>query len=201
MLDYIEKFDLPETERSKYLNELQSLHYLRVGLKFLYKNVKKIENEVAKQIPPNIRYFSFGNDPNMPRIPHETKALIACSFHWYSVSICNYVWMVGWLQHKNNPNTPTAKDYRNSVLPKEVIAWRDKVAAHFARADNDKRDNPAERMASVFYPSGFYDDAFYASPMKLMVTKAGQSSTSESMHQWSLTKLHEQLRPRYWPTP
>jgi hypothetical protein len=128
--------------------------------------VKKIEDEVVKQIPPNTRYFSYGNDPNMPSIPHE---LIACSFHCYSVSVCNYVWMVGWLRHITNHNSTTAREYRDSVLSKAVIDWRDKVAAHFARADNDKRDNPAERMASVFYSFGFYDDAFYASPMKLTV--------------------------------
>jgi len=196
MLDHIEKFGLSKTERKKYHNELQSLNYLRVGLELLYKQEKKVEMEVLKQLDPNKKYLLYGNSPGLESVPSE---LIACSFHWYAASICNYVCLIGWLQHDNNPNAPTAKDYRDSVLDEAVINWRDKVAAHFARADNDKRDTPAERMASTLFPFAFHDDAFYASLMKLTTTRGEETSSSNSLKPWSLTKVHEQLRHRYWP--
>ena len=154
--------------------------------------------EVFRKLDPNKRHFFFGNVPSLEGTPNE---LIACSFHWYAVSACNYAWLVGWLREATKPNSPTAKDYRDSVLPKEVITWRDKVAGHFARADNDKRDNSAERMASTLFPFGFNDDVFYASPMKLTTTQCGSASDSGSMSRWSLTKVHEELRKRYWPSP
>ena len=156
MLDYIENFGLSDTERKKYHNELQSLNYLRLGLEFLYKQVKKIENKVGQQMASNKVYFAYGNVPGLGWIPRE---LIACSFHWYPVSICNYALLVGWLQHETNPNSKTAKYYRDSVLKdKGVVDWRDKVAGHFARADDYKRDSPAERMASTLFPFAFFSD-------------------------------------------
>jgi hypothetical protein len=199
MLDYVEKFDLPKNEHPKYVNELQSLHYLRVGLELLYKQVKKVEDEVSKRLPHNKVCFYYGNAPELKGVPKE---LIACSFHWYAVSVCNYALLVGWLRKVTEPNSSTtAKGYLNSALPKEVIDWRNKVAAHFARTDDYERDNPAECMVSTLFPFGFYDDAFHASPMKLTITQGGKVSRSDSLKPWSLTKLHEELRKRYWPAP
>ena len=124
--------------------------------------------EVCKKLDANKVHLIYGNHPSLKGIPHE---LIACSFHWYAVSICNYALLVGWLHHETNPNSKTAMEYRDSVLEgSRVIDWRDKVAGHFARADDYKRDSPAERMASTLFPFGFCNNAFYASPMKLTVT-------------------------------
>lgn len=196
-LDYIENFTLSGENLAKYFNELNSLRYLSEGLSFLYKQVKKVEATVTKRIDPKIRVFSYGNDPRMAGIPRD---LIACSFHWYAVSVCNYALMIGWLRHNVDPNSPPPKDYINSFIP-EVKAWRDKVAAHFAKADEDMRDTIAEKEASVFYPIGFDDDAFYAAPMKLTMTSKGKRITSDALQKWSLTKTHEQLLLRYWPAP
>jgi len=196
IVDHIENFTLSGENLTKYFNELASLRYLSIGLAFLYKQVKKVELTIIKQIGPEIRIFSYGNDPRMRGIPRD---LIACSFHWYSVSVCNYILMVGWIRHTIDPNSPFPWDYVDSLIP-EVRAWRDKVSAHFAKADNDRRDTIAEQEVSVFYPIGFYDDAFYASPMSLTMTKKGKRITSKSLQKWSLTKTHEQLQPRYWPT-
>jgi len=197
-LDYIEKFALSGENLTKYSNELMSLQYLSVGLSFLYKQVKKLETIVTKRIDPTIRVFSYGNDPRMAGIPRD---LVACSFHWYSVSVCNYALMVGWLRYNIEPTSSLPWDYVDSIIP-AVRAWRDKVAAHFSKADIRYRgDNIAEKEISVFYPIGFYDDAFYAAPMKLTMTKKGKRITSDALQKWSLTKTHEQLLPRYWPAP
>jgi len=194
MLDYIEKFDLSEEDLNKYFNEIRSLRYLKIGLDYLYKFVKSIELEVVKRLDPNIRYFSYGNDPTMAGIPLD---LIACHFHWYAVSACNYVQMVGWLRHNVDQESSRPTDYTKSVLP-EVYDWRNKVAAHFARAKPHSKDTPADLQASTFFPIAFDDDAFYASPMKLMTKRGGKSSTSDNLRKWSLTKVHERLQTRYW---
>jgi len=196
-LDYIENFTLSREDLDKYFNELNSLRYLSEGLSFLYKQVKKVEATVTKRIDPKTLVFSYGNDPLMAGVP---LGLIACSFHWYSVSVCNYALLVGWIRHTIDPNLPLPRNYVESLIP-DVKAWRDKVAAHFSRASHDSRDNLAEQEVSVFPPIGFYGDAFYAAPMILAIRKNGKKSTSESLKEWSLTKTHEQLQPRYWPTP
>lgn len=197
ILDYVENFALSGDDVVKYLNERASLQYLREGLTFLYEQVKKVELTVTKRIDPSIRVFSYGNDPSMADIP---RGLIACSFHWYSVSVCNYALMIGWLRHTIDPNSSPSLKYVESVLP-QIKAWRDKVAAHFARAASNQRDNLAEQQASVLYPIAFDSDAFYASPMTYAIVRSGKRATSKSLQPWSLTKVHEQLRLRYWPAP
>jgi len=197
-LDYIEKFILSGENLTKYSNELASLRYLSEGLAFLYKQVKKIELTINERIDPKIRVFSYGNDPRMAGIPRD---LISCAFHWYSVSVCNYALMVGWLRHTIEPTSSLPWDYVDSIMP-AVRAWRDKVAAHFSKADIRYRgDNIAEKEVSVFYPIAFDDDAFHAAPMKFTMTKKGKRITSDVLQKWSLTKMHEQLLPRYWPAP
>ncbi|MFC1874908.1 hypothetical protein ACFLY3_01960 [Chloroflexota bacterium] len=196
-LDYIDNFTLSGENLTEYSNELNSLRYLSEGLSFLYKQVKKVEVAVVKRIDPKTYILSYGNDPRMAGIPVD---LIACSFHWYSVSICNYALMVGWLRHTIEPTSSLPWDYVDSIMP-VVRAWRDKVAAHFSKADIRYRgDNTAEKEVSVFYPIAFDDDAFFAAPMKLRMTKKGKRITSDILQKWSLTKTHEQLQPRYWPT-
>ena len=109
--------------------------------------------------------------------------------------------MVGWIRYDIDPNSSLPWEYVDSLIP-SVRAWRDKVSAHFSKADIRYRgDNIAEKEVSVFYPIAFDDDAFYASPMKLTMTKEGKRITSEALQKWSLTKTHEQLQPRFWPLP
>ena len=90
--------------------------------------------------------------------------LVACAFHWYSVTVCNYALLVGWIL--NDGSSKKAKKYQKSVL-ENVLLWRNKVGAHFAQADPLKDDSFAVRTQSVIFPVGYRDGAFYSPPLTL----------------------------------
>jgi hypothetical protein len=193
ILDYIDRLELTEEEARAHGNEMSALNDLRQGLEYLNRQVLKVEKEVNARTGPAVRCCLYGNvDDLLHGIP---MGLVACSFHWYAVSACNYVRLVGWLRCANARG---ALDYLGVVLP-EVRSWRDKVAAHYALACSDPRDSEAERKASVLMPIGWNDDAFWASPIVLHIRSSGKVSDSSALRPWSLTKVHEKLRQRYWP--
>ena len=195
IIDYIDNLELQSDEVEQYFNELRSLQYLSNGLSFLNDQVQGIEAIVNGRLDNDQVFEIHGNAPQLSGVPQE---LIACAFHWYSVTVCNYVRLVGWLV--SGGNTAESREYLKRVLP-EVYLWRNKVGAHFARIDpKEKVDPPADLAMSVMFPVSFYDDAFYANRLRLTITSKGQTSASRQDMSWSLTHTHEQLSSRYWPS-
>lgn len=190
ILDHIDNLLLPDDHR--YSNEVRTLNSLAVGLAFLNTQVSGIEHKVRATISNDVRVFSYGNDPQLTWLP---KDLIVCAFHWYAVSACNYVLLVGWLASQVCPGRPDAKHYLRAVIP-TVVTYRHKVAAHFARA-LPAGDNAATLDASVMHSVAFDDDAFYAGVWKVTKTVHGVPSSSANLR-WSLTKTHAELTRRYW---
>jgi len=193
-IDYIDNLELTDDEAKMHYNELLSLSYLAKGLEFLYKQVGKLEAQIAANLGKNIKVSMFGNAPQLKGIPQD---LVACAFHWYAVTICNYVKMVSWLVYSEDSTKAT--DYLKQVVP-PVKLWRDKVGAHFARISPRKDDTPADLAKSVIFPISFDDDAFYTGSWRLTLSKGGKSSTSRQDMRWSLTHTHRNLIPRYWPS-
>lgn len=193
VIDHIDNLQLSEDAAKKYFNELRSLCYLACGIWFLYDEILKIETQIAKGIPKNRRVFSFGNSPDLEGIPQD---LVACAFHWYAVTVCNYVKMIGWLV--NGCDSKKATDYFKRVIP-PVKLWRDKVGAHFAR-HSPKDENAADLAKSVMFPISFEDDAFYAGSIRLAISRGGKKSVSRQDMRWSLTHTHRNLILRYWPS-
>ena len=193
VLDHIDHLQLSSEEVRKYSNELHSLHYLSQGLFFLHDQVFKIETHIKEITPKDKHIFQFGNLPSLKGVPQE---LVACAFHWYAVTVCNYVKMIGWLA--NNGNSAKAREYMENVLP-QVHLWRHKVAAHFAIIDPHKDDNAADLATSVIFPISYDNDAFYAGSLILSKTTGGKQSTSRRNMRWSLTHTHRSLANRYWP--
>ena len=132
----------------------------------------------------------------MKGIPQD---LVACSFHWYAVTVCNYAKLVGWLA--NDGDSIKAREYMERVLP-QVYLWRHKVAAHFAIIDPQTKgrhpDTAADLAKGVMFTLSFDDDAFYANSLGLTMTQKGKSSTSRHDMRWSLTYTHRNLISRYW---
>ena len=128
ILDYVDNLELSDNDRDKFHNELRSLSYLSVGLSYLAHQVRSVEKEVLERLPESSSHFIYGDAPDLEGVPQD---LVACSFHWYSVSAYNYVLLVGWLTQGRTYDL--AKQYVESVIP-EVYGWRNKVGAHFARA-------------------------------------------------------------------
>ena len=79
-------------------------------------------------------------------------------------------------------------------------AFRDKVAAHFAWSTQHSKDNDAERLASILPPLTFEDDSFHVGGFAVGMQRAGKQSSSHSIAPWSICKVHERLRARYWPS-
>ena len=192
-IDYVDKLQLSEKEAEKHFNELNSLRYLASGLRFLYNQVLKIETQVVERTPKNKRVFLFGNSPDLERTPQD---LVACAFHWYAVTVCNYAKLIGWLA--NSGDSKKAREYMEHVLP-QVYLWRNKVAAHFAIIDPRKKDNAADLAMSVIFPISFDDDAFFANSLTLTQSSGGKASSSHQDMRWSLTHTHRNLILRYWP--
>lgn len=213
ILDHIEMLDFPDDKVKAYGNEFQSLRNLSQGLSLLYESTRRIEQKAKEQIkdgsvlesmPPevrksfegkDIRYFSAGNDPSLAWL---NKGLLYCFFHWYSVSACNYVRLVGWLSQQEDAQRPKPREYVDSVIP-GVLCFRDKIAAHFARAGYNEKDTEADRVASVLYQVGFKDGRFYAPIWKVTARRGGKESTSTNEGSWSITEIHEALCKRYKP--
>ena len=193
ILDHADDLELPHEIAAGRFNELRSLEYLAQGLWFLYVQVKNMEDEVTKRLDKNRRCFLYGNAPELSGVP---MGLVACAFHWYATSACNYVRLVGWLV--SGGDSAHAIRYVSRVIP-EVKIWRDKVGAHFARVNPSKQDCPADLAFSVMFPVGFEDDAFYAASLQLGMGQGGQISTSRGDMRWSLTHTHLDLSNRYWP--
>jgi hypothetical protein len=193
IIDHVDDLQLADEEAKKYFNELRSLEYLAAGLHFLNAQVQSIEAVVRDRLDNKLQVFMFGNAPQLQGIPQD---LVACAFHWYSVTACNYARLVGWLV--NGGDIGKATKYLMHVLP-EVYVWRNKVGAHFARTSPRKEDTPADLAKSVIFPISFDDDAFYASSLVLGMSSSMQKSSSRKDMRWSLTHTHQQLARRYWP--
>ena len=193
IVDHLDQLKLSDDMLDTRGNELNSLRYLAEGLEFLNIQIKRIEDKVVEQLPCNQVHLFYGNAPGFEWIP---LGLVACAFHWYAVSACNYARMVGWMA--NGGDSKEASKYVREVLP-AVHRWRNKVAAHFARTDPREDDTPADLAMSVMFPVGFEDDAFYANPLTVGIRVSGQTTTSRGDMRWSLTRTHSDLCHRYWP--
>jgi hypothetical protein len=191
IIDNINNLEISETEIKKYSNELKSLGYLSNGLNFLYKQVSDMESIIQERLPNNQVTVFIGNIPLASDIP---QGLVACFFHWYAVSVCNFIRLIGWLV--NDQDSSAALRYINQVAP-NVKIWRDKVGAHFARIKPNSKDTPADLAMSVMFPISFDNDAFYAASLALTISSSGKSSTSRKDMRWSLTHTHRDLSKRF----
>lgn len=197
ILDHIDKITVPGNVFEEPANEYWALICLRHGMEFLYHQALRCDQTVKQQLNPdgNVHVFRSGNFPEFARVP---RTLLTCAFHWYAISACQYARTVGAIAYNFDSNRPCPDKYANNIIP-EVVAFRDKVAAHFAWSTRNKRDNDAERLASILPPLSFDDDSFYVGRSRIIARRGGKASNSEAIMPWSLCKVHETLRERYWP--
>ena len=94
IIDRINNLELSDAEVEQRSNELGALKYLSDGLNFLGAQGRLIEEEVKSRIVEDLQVHVFGNHPLLKEVP---QSLVACSFHWNSVTACIYVKLAGWL--------------------------------------------------------------------------------------------------------
>jgi hypothetical protein len=192
--DKYDGFELSDDILKKYIHEFQSLGTLYTGLDWLYRKVRFLEEVVKKRLGPCLGYhYPIVNHPLLKDIPF---LLVECNFHWYAVSVCNFVKLIGWISFIERKSSKKPNDYVKSVLP-EVLAWRNKIAAHFAQtfSANDQRDKKIERKFSVIPQIGYVKGAFQAA--SVIISDDGNTSSDDTLKSWSLTKVHEGLLSRY----
>ena len=197
ILDHIDNITVPGNVFREPANEYWALICLRHGMEFLHHQALRCDQAIKEQVNPdgNVRFAGGGNVPAFNQVP---KTLLTCTFHWYAISACQYVRTVGAIAYQLDSNRPLPPEYVKNVIP-EVVVFRDKVAAHFAWSTQNNRDNDAERLASILPPLTFVDDSFYVGGFTVAVRRSGKTSNSQAIKQWSLCKVHEALRERYWP--
>lgn len=197
VLDHIDKINVLGSVFEEPANEYWALVCLREGMEFLYRQALRFDQTLKQRINPagNVRFFNMGNLPDFPQLPMK---LLTCAFHWYSVSACQYVRTVGAIAFQQDHTRPRPKAYVEKVIP-DVLIFRNKVAAHFAGMTKNKEDNDAERFASLLPPITFEDDSFHVGGFTVGLHLDGKASTSEAIKRWSICRVHEQLRTRYWP--
>lgn len=196
VLDHLDNITVPGNVFHEPVNEYWALICLRDGMEFLYRQALRCDQDVMQQVNPDGNAcFLAGNLPEFRQVPNT---LLTCAFDWYSISACQYVRMVGAIAYRVDPNRPLPPKYAEKIIP-EVLAFRDKVGAHRAWATENNRDNVAERLASILPPLTFNDDSFYVGSLAVAVRRAGKASNSQAIKPWSLCKVHEALRERYWP--
>ncbi len=175
-------------------NELNALRRLADGMSYLYGQVRTWELKISEAIPRNVRVFSFGNDPRMRGVPRDR---IECYFHWYAVSLLNFVRLVSYITY--GQNTRMRLRYEKPVLG-AVLSFRHKIGAHIAVASFAKRpeDTPAVLLMSVLPQITWDDDRFVVSQLAVRMTRGKHSFTSGNvMKPWRLTEVHEKLCDRY----
>jgi hypothetical protein len=197
ILDHIDNIVVPGNVFAEPANEYWALVWLRQGMEFLYHQVRRCDEVARQQVNPdgNVRFMGSGN---IPAFQHLPQSLLTCSFHWYAISACQYVRTVGAIAWRHDNNRPKPQDYAKSIIP-EVIAFRDKVAAHFAWCTTNQKDNLAEQFASIIPPLVFQDDSFHVGVLAIHLSQGGEASNSAAIQPWSLSRIHERLSKRYWP--
>ncbi|MCC6679878.1 MAG: hypothetical protein IT445_03150 [Phycisphaeraceae bacterium] len=197
VLDHIDNIKVPGNVFEQPANEYWALICLRDGLEFLYRQAVRCDQAAKKAIglQENSKFVGLGNVPELNRIP---KTLLTCAFHWYAVSACNYVMIVGAIAYRQGNSRVLPAKYVKKVIP-EVLAFRDKVAAHFAWATRNSKDNEAERLASILPPLSFVGESFQVGEFAVVLRDQGTESDSRTIAPWSICAVHKHLRDRYWP--
>lgn len=198
-------------ESDKYFNECRSLQKVSTGLITIARNLNRPEAVWRQQTGGKMKFFTYGLDIDGTKTNLD---LIACFFHWFGVSVCNFARLVGFVRGlaasdftRADLNDPACfSDVRKSVESyvtgvselSDVLKWRHKVGAHFAITAPQKNDNISTLDESVIFPVVFSDGRYRVNGFSFTRKNVTGIHTS-SIPSWSVTEVFEQLTPRYWP--
>lgn len=198
LIDHLNNISIEEDD---FHAECSTLKYLKFGIFSLAGNVRAMEIDLNKN---DGLVFSMGT--SMPTDIRKS-AILACFYHWFTNSICNYLRLVAYLEGiskglkflSDNSNKTKKqrdeyyRDYLEKIIP-DILIWRNKVTAHFAKTDSREDDNIATLEVSVMYP------VIFIKPYSRVGALQWHSKGSDSgLPEWSLTKIFEDLVPHYWP--
>ena len=132
-------------EDGAHFNEYRTLKMLYAGLSQIAFQLQQRELKFNQQNNGAFNVFSFGRDPDGS---NENLDLVACTFHWFGVSVVNFARLVGFISGLENNeferrdlgDPEKCKSIKKSVdsyvnkVPElaAVLKWRNKVGAHLA---------------------------------------------------------------------
>lgn len=184
-------------------NVVRNVAVLRTGLHALYKEVKKLEQDLKNQAE-----LKQGLDVNGP------YAMMAMKFDWFSVSMLNLVEgvsVLNTLAHEETGDYVTvasqeegmekiicqARAYVKSVEEIEALRqWRNKIAAHrsgVSRPPEGQLDSMGTRLISLMGAQVIVKNGRYVAP-GAMPAGVDPGSTAPELKEWSLTKTWEDIR-------
>lgn len=191
VLDATREATLSVEQVSRFSIDVYQLVKLGGGLNTLYDLISDVEQLLEKPDGRTPTILDVDIDRHLPL----RRGMAECTFHWYSVSLCNYcdlVWQIakdtGWV---SSGLFPDRKLYRDEVLG-SVRVYRDKVAAHFARIwpkDENSADVTVSTLPQVCIQRGRLAVA--------RVTYRVDDNSTQLNYAWSLTMVHEGLGQRY----
>lgn len=207
LIDGVERI---KVSRDDFFNEVHTLRTLFIGLKRLYGPLKAREVEFERRTGGKVKVLSMGGHSD-----EEVEFLdfVACEFHWFGVSVCNFARLTGLIRgiHRGDFTKKDLVDmtkfeaikksingYVASITELEkVLVWRNKVFAHFAITDPRKNDNLTTLDVSVIHPVSFTGQYVVGG---MSMARTGPSGTEVGeLPEWSLTEVFEGLEPRFWP--
>lgn len=181
-------------------NNYQAFKSNYVGLKILADSVRELERQYV------------ANDPHAAHVVLHMASgvpdLVPCAFNWFSVTLVNYLRLValvelmsanGWKSSALAEPANREKirghctDYVRTAVP-EIHLWRNKVAAHFAATDPFRDDNLGTLEQSIMNPVTYKYPHYYVGLLQWHTL--GESS---QLPTWALTKVYEDIAPRFWP--
>ncbi len=189
VLDSIESIVLSTDEQTKFYAELLALDTLARGLDWLFWQVHRFESTIVKQ-HPSLSNPNAGQWADLP--------VVACVFQWYAVSACNYAWLVGWLAERTGQISTSAKEYRNRAAGDDLVNFRDKIAAHFAKAMTSRHDSDADKLASILSSLTTFSGGHFSAPVGVAGTIIEDDKSESSVWPWSLAEAHARFFQRYW---
>jgi hypothetical protein len=185
------------------LNNLHALGYLPKGIFTLANQIRKYEVGMEDGTDFPISGVTLAYGPSISNIE-----MVACCFSWYSISLHNYLKLVGLVElvmqqrwsREDVANPENGKkiklhctNYVKDVIP-EIHRWRNKIAAHFAITAPFPEDNQALLEFSAMNNIAYMSPYFYAGALQ-WGTKGGKTD----LPKWSVTESIQTLTPRLWP--
>ncbi|HEX2764833.1 MAG TPA: hypothetical protein VHM92_13450 [Allosphingosinicella sp.] len=207
-----------EVTSREFHNEITSLRTLFGGLGFLAFQLERLE-ELARASPYGDVIVGFFSDlVGDTGLPEGSNELVPCFYHWYGVTVVNFVRKVGLLHGISEGALPTppftgrnelriVKDYcgryvKSATEIAPALKWRNKVFAHFASTDPIGDDYEALLQQVAFYPVSYKMGKLTVGSWQFVTGPPGPDGglpegRASGLPEWAMTDLHASFVRRY----
>lgn len=192
------------------VHNLHALDFLPHGLWTLARTMRDEENRVIQW---NLERYgidakALSKSISMMGIVGANNSLCICLFHWFSVSLVNYlrlVGLVGYYQANGIRQVDIVSksdrlrvrkycdEYCVGIIPK-IVRWRNKIGAHMAITSPFEDDSQGTLEMSA-------QNSISHENLRIYTNGAIWVANNETavLPKWSITEEYEELRDRFWP--